>query len=174
MWLGSGLDIFEHMRNALLEERDKMVGEYKATGSDKERKIPAANLSDWSGAFSKFQKTAGLPFLNSAELNIISFEESQRHNSYQRHKRQDGKIPVSVLERRRPLVLGGNLKISVRLPGRPFVVSAAADLRWNGLLNTATPTFVLMNEGHVWCDPETQTRRKPVGRPWVCGFFLLR
>ena len=44
MGLASVLLFIEHRRNILSIEQDKLVGQYKATGSRKEQKSPAARL----------------------------------------------------------------------------------------------------------------------------------
>ena len=90
MGFGFGLDTPRTPAQSAIRGTRYDRRKYKAVASDKERQIPAAHLAARSGAFSKFQRTAGLPSPNTADLNIINIESAECGGAYQLHQRPAG------------------------------------------------------------------------------------
>ena len=60
MGFGSGVDISEHRRAELLEERGEIIAKYDAASVGKGREISASRLAGFAYAFAEFQKIARL------------------------------------------------------------------------------------------------------------------
>ena len=93
--------------------------------------------------------------------------------SYQCPRKQDGRIPASVLETWEEYVSDSSRDLAARLFARAFKVALEAGLRWGGLINTAPSAKVLLGDGLIGFAAKTQTRGKSEGRPRASRLYAF-
>ena len=127
---------------------------------------PETHLLRFSSAFRKFARIAGISYLIESDLGSLLGEAKDWESAYQRPRKQEEEIHVSILEICEVYVLDSSIDITERLFAWSFRVSVSSCLRWGDLLNTSPPTTVLMKDGIIGFAAKTKTRGKPDGRPW--------
>ena len=87
----------EHLRAALLDEREIAAELYKSNGPVSEPKMSASQLYASDGAFVESKNTTCLSFFNTMDLRIISAEARDWEKYNQCHRKQACEIPIPVL-----------------------------------------------------------------------------